>query len=201
MIKTIIFDLGGVVVGSFGKELVENASKVLRIESTELRELMTKYEPELQTGKIDHIEFWKKILAEKKKDIPEEELKDLWLKPYMEKVTVNQDVINLITQLRKNYFVGCISNAQEPHNSYNRSRGLFDNFDLCLLSNEVGIRKPDKEIFELYLDQTGFSADETIFVDDEEELQINAKNMGVHIIHFTTVPDLKTKLQNLNISF
>lgn len=189
------------VVGSFGKELVEYASKALDIGPLELRELMTKYEPDLQTGKIDHIEFWKKLLKDKNKDVADEILKDLWLKPYIEKATVNQDVVDLITRLRKNYFVGCISNAQEPHISYNKARGLFDNFDLCLLSSEVGIRKPDKEIFELYLDKTGFSADETIFIDDEKELVTNAKGMGIHTVHFTTVPNLKIELQKLKINF
>jgi len=201
MIKTIIFDLGGVVVGSFGKELLENASKILEIDPTELRDSMTKYEPELQTGKIDHIEFWKKILKDKDKAVSDEILSDLWLKPYIEKATINQDVIDLITKLRKNYFVGCISNAQEPHNSYNRSRGLFDNFDLCLLSSEVGIRKPDKEIFELYISKTGFTPEEMVFIDDEENLLTNAKHMGIHTIHFTNVPNLQIELQKLNIRF
>lgn len=201
MIKTIVFDLGGVVVGAFGKELIEYSSNQLGIEPGELRALMNKYEPELQMGKIDHIEFWKKILKDKDKGVPEDILKDLWLKPYIEKATINEDVITLIKELRRNYFVGCISNAQEPHNSYNKSRGLFDNFDLCLLSSEVGLRKPNKEIFELYLQKTKYLPKEMVFVDDEENLLMNAKNMGINTIHFNSINQLKFELSKLGLDF
>lgn len=199
-IKTIIFDLGGVIVGSFGKELVEYASGKLGIEQEELRTLMNKHEPDLQTGKITHVEFWKKVL--KDKNLPEsseEILASLWLDPYKEHAHINQEMINLADKLRSKYIVGVISNAQEPHNSYNQKRGLFEHFSPLVLSSEVGLRKPEKEIFELYLEKTKCKPQEAVFIDDEEKLLINARQLGIHIIHFQNTEQLKQELSFLGV--
>ena len=79
-IKTIIFDIGGVIVNSFGKELLDNTSKQLNIELTELRELMDIYEPDLQKGLISDVDFWKKIINDKKVTAPSDNfLEKLWI--------------------------------------------------------------------------------------------------------------------------
>jgi putative hydrolase of the HAD superfamily len=199
MIKTIIFDLGGVVVAPFGNELLKNASQKLNIEADELRQLMNQYEIELQTGKIDHIEFWQKILRDKNLSVSEEVLQELWLEPYIENAKIDIEVLDLIKLLHQNYFIGCISNSQEPHNTYNRNRGLFEYFDLVLLSNEIGIRKPDKEIFELFLAKTNFKPEQTVFIDDEEKLLENARMMGINTIHFENAKRLELTLRNMGV--
>lgn len=199
MIKTIIFDLGGVVVSSFGKELVANASKKLGIKPDELRKLMNVYEPDLQTGKINHIEFLQKILKDKNLSIPVSILNTLWMNPYKKYAKINKNIIKLIKKLKKNYIIGCISNTHEAHNSYNRKRRLFDYFDIYLLSNQVGIRKPDKKIFELYLKKANYKPSEAIFIDDEEKLLINAKKLGIKTIHFKNIRQLKKELTQEDI--
>jgi len=199
-IKSIAFDLGGVVVSKFGQELVENASQKLGIEKQELRQLMDKYEPDLVKGKIDHVTFWKKIISEKSLDIDESILKTLWMEPYEKFAVLDNEVIDFIKELKtKGYHVGCISNAQEPHNSYNRKRGLFDIFDICILSSEVGMRKPDEEIFKLYLNKTGFKPEEVVFIDDEEPLLANVKKVGMHPITFKNIFQLKNDLAGLGV--
>ena len=46
-------------------------------------------------------------------------------------------------------------------------RDLWDGmFDVVVISGEVGMRKPEPEIFELTLDRLGLSARECVFVDD-----------------------------------
>jgi epoxide hydrolase-like predicted phosphatase len=198
-IKSIAFDLGGVVVGAFGKQLVEYASEKLGINQEELRPLMNIYEPELQTGKIDHITFWKKILSHKNKEIADDVLATLWMIPYEQNALIDEKMVDLIKELRKKYIVGLISNAQEPHNTFNRKRGLFDLFDILILSSEAGIRKPEKEIFELYLQKVNLKPEEVVFVDDEEKLLVNVENVGIKPIHFQGIEKLKEDFKKLGI--
>ena len=114
MIKTIIFDLGGVIVGSFGKELVAYASERLNIEPTILRQLMDKYESDLQTGKINHIEFWERVLKEKNLSVSKEILAELWLVPYKEYARINPDMLTLVKSLHTNgYVVGGVSQTHK----------------------------------------------------------------------------------------
>lgn len=198
-IKSIAFDLGGVVVGAFGKQLVENASKKLEIEQEELRKLMNVYEPELQTGKIDHVTFWKRILAHKNKQVSDEILATLWMDPYKENALIDEEMVSLIKKLREKYVIGLISNAQEPHNTYNKERGLFDLFDILILSSEVSIRKPEKEIFELYLKKVNLKPEEVAFIDDEEKLLVNVASVGIKPIHYQGIEKLKKDLKELGI--
>lgn len=197
MIKTIIFDLGGVVVGTFGKELIVNASKKLGIPPVELRKVMDKYEPDLQTGKLNHMEFWKKILRKKGTSVSDQTLKYLWLDPYKKDAKINRDIIKLIEKLKKKYVIGCICNGQEPHHTYNKKRRLFDYFDLYLLSSEVGIRKPDPKIFDLYLKKVNCTPNEAIFIDDEKRYLGTPKKLGINTILFKGTNQLKRELSKI----
>jgi|GEM_PF-386517 len=201
-IKSIVFDLGGVVVGPFlGEQLIDYASPRLGIDKKELYDLIWIYEADLQKGKLDHVTAWKKILAHKNKEVSDKVLERLRLAPYRKTVFPNKEVVELVKELRRNYTVGCISNTQEPHVSHNRKLGLYDLFDVCILSCEVGMRKPDKEIFDLYMEKTGFKPNEIVFIDDERRLLVNVKKLGITPIHFQGIGKLKSDLRKLKIKY
>jgi FMN phosphatase YigB (HAD superfamily) len=199
MFKAIIFDIGGVVVGPFGEALLTNASSKLRIPLRELRRLMNSYEPDLQRGRIDHITFWKKILRKRGQTAPERIIKPLWMTPYHKRAAINREVLHIITGLRRRYIVGCISNCQEPHNAYNVKRRLFSHFAPCLLSSEIGIRKPDPRIFRLFLKNAGCKASETIFIDDEKQFLPPARKLGIVAVHYQNPAQLRGALRTRGI--
>ncbi|MDP3965025.1 MAG: HAD-IA family hydrolase [bacterium] len=200
-IKTIIFDIGGVIVNSFGKELIDYTSGKLGIEQSRIRELMNRYEPSLQKGLISPTEFWKKIINENGSNVPSDNvLESLWIEPYVENVHIDEHMINLVKTLKNNYIVGCISNSIVPHTLYNKERELYSLFNPCLLSDEVHIRKPDKEIFELYLKMTKCEPHEAIFIDDEAPLLVNAQKMGMNTVVFQNIDQLKKELAIFKIN-
>ena len=49
---------------------------------------------------------------------------------------------------------------------FDRFRGCFEAF---YLSHEIGMRKPDPEIFSFVLENNGLKPGETLFIDDTEE--------------------------------
>ena len=61
---------------------------------------------------------------------------------------------------------------------YNRFKNSFDVF---YLSYEMGMRKPDEEIFQFVLDQNHLVAEETFFVDDVSENTDAAARLGIHV--------------------
>ncbi|RIV42038.1 HAD family hydrolase [Flagellimonas pelagia] len=61
---------------------------------------------------------------------------------------------------------------------YNRFKNSFDVF---YLSYEMGMRKPDEEIFQFVLDQNHLMAEETFFVDDVSENTDAAARLGIHV--------------------
>ena len=48
------------------------------------------------------------------------------------------------------------------------------------LSYEVGMRKPDAEIFELVLSENNLDPNETLFIDDSIQHIEAAKKLGIH---------------------
>ena len=198
MVKTIIFDIGGVVVSSLDKKVMKDACIKFRLNPLKLRALIKKYEPGLQMGKIDFAEFLKKVLGENKRAY-EELSEDFWISSYMEKTSVNESALNLVKKLNKNYLVGCISNTIEPHVYCNRKRGLLKFFEPCLLSNEIGMRKPDERIFQLYLEKACCKPSEAVFIDDEKKYLATPEKLGIRTIHFKNTDKLENDLASLGI--
>jgi epoxide hydrolase-like predicted phosphatase len=70
-------------------------------------------------------------------------------------------------------------------NEYDRSE-WHEMFDAVVISGEVGMRKPEPEIFELALDRIGLPAAECVFVDDVAPNIAAAAEAGlVGIVHRT----------------
>jgi HAD superfamily hydrolase (TIGR01509 family) len=53
-----------------------------------------------------------------------------------------------------------------------------------VISGDVGIRKPDTEIFELLLRRSGFAASDLVFVDDRRKNVDAAIGLGIDAIEF-----------------
>ena len=78
---------------------------------------------------------------------------------------------------------GLLSNSWG--NDYDRSDWL-EMFDTVVISGEVGMRKPEREIFELTLDRIGLPAAECVFVDDMPHNIAAAAQAGLAgIVHRT----------------
>jgi epoxide hydrolase-like predicted phosphatase len=78
---------------------------------------------------------------------------------------------------------GLLSNSWG--NDYDRSDWL-EMFDAVVISGEVGMRKPEREIFELTLDRIGLPAGECVFIDDMPHNIAAAEKAGLAgIVHRT----------------
>jgi epoxide hydrolase-like predicted phosphatase len=195
MIKTIIFDIGGVIVTSYTNELLTYVSEKTGLEKEDILRLIEENESDLESGKINHVDFWKLIFKDKNLNLSDEILAKLFTEPYERTVKKGYpEMIELVKKLKKNYIVGCVSNSIEPHSNYNRERGLYDLFDPCILSNEVGIAKPDKKIFLIYLEKAGCEAEEAIFIDDAQKNCAGAADAGIFPIFFENREQLEKDL-------
>ena len=84
-------------------------------------------------------------------------------------------MIGLVTGLKKDYIIGCITNSIKSHTEFNKKRNLYKHFSPCIISDEVGLRKPDKEIFRLYFKEANCQPRESIFIDDEAPMHASHK--------------------------
>lgn len=63
--------------------------------------------------------------------------------------------------------------------------GIADRFDAVVLSGEVGLRKPEPEIFLLSLERLGVAADQCVFIDDMVHNLEAAQVLGLTTVHHT----------------
>jgi epoxide hydrolase-like predicted phosphatase len=81
-------------------------------------------------------------------------------------------------------------------NEYDRS-DWHEMFDTVVISGEVGMRKPEPEIFELILDRIGLPADECVFIDDMAHNIVAAQQAGLAGIVHRTFDETASELGDL----
>jgi putative hydrolase of the HAD superfamily len=89
---------------------------------------------------------------------------------------------------------GLLSNSWG--NTYPRE-GWDEMFHAIVISGEVGMRKPDPEIFAHTLDLLGVPAAETVFVDDLLANVQAAERLGIVGVHHTSYDDTAARLEDL----
>ena len=76
------------------------------------------------------------------------------------------------------------------------SRRLFHEI---IVSGEVGLIKPDREIFDLTLEKVSRRPEECVFIDDAKTNVDVAASMGFVAIHFESPEQLEEKLRGLGL--
>lgn len=112
-----------------------------------------------------------------------------------------EHVKNTIIQLKQQgYLIGLISNGRTPfqeHNFY--ALGLTEFFSSIIVSEAVGLRKPDPAIFLLSCQQLGVHPKDCTFVGDNELADIQgAKAVGMKTIFFHPNPAISSAIADAN---
>ena len=81
-------------------------------------------------------------------------------------------------------------------NTYPRETwdGMFDDI---VISGEVGLRKPEPEIFLLAAERIGLTAVECVFVDDLELNVTGARALGMTAVHHTSYEQTRQELESV----
>lgn len=201
MIKTIIFDLGDVLIPSADRNILSNASELLGLDESRLKKEIKKHIAEVQIDSISEVEFWNKIIINNNlKEQNKEDLENLFIEPYKKEFKINKELIYLIKLLKRNYKVGCISNTINSHAKFNRKQGALKFFNPCILSNEVRARKPSSKIFEIYLKQANCRPEEGLFITEIDPRLSGAQELGLQTLQFFGVVRLKNDLNDLGLN-
>ncbi|MBP7804741.1 MAG: HAD family phosphatase [Candidatus Pacebacteria bacterium] len=116
---------------------------------------------------------------------------------------LNLPLIDYMEELKKKgYKIGLISNGH--HDSFERKifaghPTLKSIFDHMTISSQVGMLKPDPEIYRHALENLGSTPEESVFIDDNERNTVGAEAISMTGVLFTDLSKLKEDLQNLGI--
>jgi len=76
---------------------------------------------------------------------------------------------------------------------------FFNKFDEIILSGEVGLIKPDPEIYHLLLSKISYTANECVFIDDSMANIDAAKDLGLQVLHFKSPEILRNNLEGFGL--
>jgi glucose-1-phosphatase len=110
---------------------------------------------------------------------------------YSKVFRVNENVVSLLPELKKNYMLVLLSNTNSIHRKYGWENYKFlKYFDKLVLSYETKALKPEEKIYKAVEDFTQKPPDEHIFIDDIKEYSEGAKKLGWDSVHFTNYENL-----------
>lgn len=138
------------------------------------------------TGVLDLLDVLPRVLSrwgvtDKARDVRQ------WLNA----ITVDQDILDLVSSLRLRGYCCALATNQQPHRAdfmanQLRYRALFD---CCFFSCHMGLAKPDPRYFQAILAELRLIPDDVIFIDDKPQNIEAASSLGIHTICFANSKD------------
>jgi len=193
MIKAVIFDWGGVLSPCNNRAAAKHFAEKYGVIEEDIYKDMDNLEDEFNVSNEDNSAYYREIGS--KYDIKPEEVKSV-----LNNVPV-WDVFSYVKTLKGKVRLFVLSNQMKPRTDAIKNDNDLSFFDNTFFSNEVGIMKPDKRIFQIVLERIGLKADECMFIDDCERNLIPARELGFNTILFKNLEQLKQSLSKLKIIF
>lgn len=157
---------------------------------------------DLETGKIGVEEFCRYLRKHTGKDLSYEDICWAWFGFIG---GVPQYKLDYILKLREKYQVYLLSNTNpiiqlewaQTKEFTPAGRPLNDYFDKLYLSYEIGVTKPDREIFDRMVLDSGIKPEETLFVDDGKNNIVVGQELGFHTYQPLNGEDWRGRLDEI----
>lgn len=205
--KAIIFDLGGVLIDLDMHKCFENI-RALGVDLDALSKSSDSSEQGAticegitasgmmhlyQIGKVSTEEFIGLMLRLNGEGNTFQQLLDAWNSCLL---TIPDYKLDFIKELRQQgYAIYLLSNTNDAHWKYIEENSfpvpVSHYFDRCFLSQEMGMAKPNADIFESVLQQIGIPAKECLFLDDSKANCDAAEKLGIHCINVPVRTDFR----------
>ena len=102
--------------------------------------------------------------------------------------------LNLKKKGKKIYILSNFPGDQ--FDNFMKENKFLNEFDDMIISGKVGLKKPDKRIYELAIKKFDCNPSKTLFIDDRPENTEAAQNLGINIITLDDPGKLKDYIQN-----
>ena len=181
MINTIIFDFGDIFINLDKKATIDGLKNLgLKEWNADLDHLNIQFEK----GNISRDEF----LAGFQKQLPNasiEEILEAWNAILTDFPLYRLEFLQMLS---KKYRLFLLSNTDSIHiNTFEQRVGtsfygdFYQCFEKVYFSFEMGMRKPDSEIYLTLLNKHELQAKRTLFIDDKKENTDAAQALGIHV--------------------
>jgi putative hydrolase of the HAD superfamily len=175
-IDFVLFDLGGVLIELGGIAMLQELAGIASDEEVWARWLACPWVRKFEKGKCSATELSVGVVSEWHLDIsPErflEVFRDWPIGPY-------PGARDLLEEVQRSVPIGCLSNTNSLHWEHQSvAWPMLGMFDVTFLSFELGLVKPDAEIFQAVADQLQVDRQRVLYLDDVALNADAARNFG-----------------------
>lgn len=148
-----------------GKYII--SQKLIKTKEEEYKHFISFYEifsehlPELQLSKEDVASIAKDLVYN------------------VDKYRFYDDALKVIPRLKKKYKLGVVSDAWPSLKGVYDNKGLYNYFEIFVISSILGVTKPDKKMYLTALTELNLKAEEAVFIDDNLRNCNGARKLGI----------------------
>jgi putative hydrolase of the HAD superfamily len=152
----------------------------------------------LDQGTIAVREYWKLVGADLGVQWSESRIQELWVADYTGWLSIDPQTFDIIADLFDGGTrIALLSNAGFDFASPFRFSPMARFFERIFVSAEMGLIKPDPQIFLEVAAELGITPGEMVFIDNKQENVAGAESLGIVGHHFIAAPALRTFLESL----
>ena len=196
-IKAIIFDIGGVLCHGINK-VHFNLARNFDIDLPKFSKSRNKHNLDAMTGILSAARYLK-LLARDLKIKDYKKFIQRWNILLEKYLIIDKKIEKIIKILKKDYITGTLTNATKITDKARRNKNMYKHFKIKLISCEIGLKKPDRDIYKLLIKKLNVYPKEIIFIDDNQKFLSCAKKLGINAILFKNNSQLIKELNKLGV--
>ncbi len=195
-IRAIILDYGGVISQPQNSQIIKNILQSLGQEYDGFQEVYRSQRARYDSGQISGEEYWINVLRHYGLEPASFEIARLIQEDVRSWMQINEAMVQFLTECRGRIRkLAMISNMTTDSLAYIKEHFQWlELFDELILSCEIGINKPDRQIYESCLRRLNMCPNECLFVDDSLENVAGAMELGMHAVQFKTFSEFQMEL-------
>jgi len=199
MIDACLFDMGNVLVYFSHAVMCDQIASVCGCSADEVRQALfeSQWQHEIERGEISEDEFHRRWENHLNREIDRAAL----IRAASDIFTPNHEIIPVLASLRRQgKRLILLSNTCVSHMDFVRQQfELLQHFDDFVLSYEVGVMKPDPEIYQSAIEKAGCDAARCFYTDDILENIDAGRTHGLRSELYTSVSELRSQLALLGV--
>jgi FMN phosphatase YigB (HAD superfamily) len=197
-IKAVFFDIGNVLLKFSNKRILRKFAWAVRRHPVKVARHIWRggYVDRIERGEVTGADIHDLFVKEFGYKGDFNRFKTLWCDHF----TLDRGSFAVLKSLSARMPTYLLSNTNALHIEHINERYTFPTLVKgAILSHELRLRKPQREIYEAALKLSGTLPEETVFIDDLEENCAGARKVGLHAIRYRGARDLKRRLAELGL--
>jgi putative hydrolase of the HAD superfamily len=194
MIKTIFFDVGGVLLtNGWDRSSRSAAVDEFTLDPEEFDDRHDLVSSDFETGRLTLDQYLDRTVFYREREFDREAFV-AFMKAQSQPLEGSLELLAELS-VKGGPLLATLNNESRELNEYRiETFGLRDHFGLFLSSCYLGVKKPDEQIYRTAVDITQHRIEESIFIDDRELNLECSRLLGISSVHFEDAHQLRDEL-------